>query len=50
MGLAKANATVEEERIVCLGRFVGNGLAGRMGKPIARADHKAVKGVARLRE
>ena len=48
MGLAHADAAVEEERVVGLGRTLGHGLAGGVGKLVAAADDEGVEGVARV--
>ncbi len=48
MSLAHAHAAVEEERIVSLGRTLGDRLAGGVGKLIAAADDEGVEGVASI--
>ena len=48
VSLAHADAAVEEERVVGLGRALGHGLAGGVGKLVAAADDERVEGVARI--
>ena len=48
VGLAHADAAVEEERVVGLGRTLRHRLAGGVGELVAAADHEGVKGVARI--
>ena len=48
VGLAHANAAIQEQRVVGLRGTLRDGLAGRMGELVAAADHEGVKGVARI--
>ena len=46
--LAHANAAIEEQRVVGFRWTLGHGLACRMSKLVAAADHEGIKGVARI--
>ena len=48
VGLAHADAAVEEERVVGFRRTFGDRLAGGVGELIAAADDECVEGVARI--
>jgi len=48
VGLAHAHAAVEEERVISLGRLLGDRARGCMRKLIGFADDKAVEGIARV--
>ena len=48
MGLSQTHASVNEERIVILGRRIGDRHAGGAGKLIARPHHKILKGIFRI--
>ena len=48
VGLAHADAAVQEQRVVGLRRTLGDRLAGRVRELVAAADHERVKGVARI--
>ena len=48
MGLAHADAAVEEERVVGLGGALGDGLGGGHGELVAAADDEGVELVARV--
>ena len=48
VGLAHADAAVEEERVVGLGRTLRDRLAGGVGELVAAADDEGVEGVARI--
>ena len=47
VGLAEADAAVDEERVVGLRRQLGDGLAGGLGELVGVADDEGVEGVAR---
>ena len=46
VSLPHADAAVEEQRVVCLGGTLGDGLAGGVGELVAAADDEGVEGVA----
>ena len=48
VGLAHADAAIEEQRVVGLRRTLGDRLAGGVGELVAAADHERVEGVARI--
>ena len=48
VGLAHADAAIQEERVIGLRGTLSHGLARRVSKLIAAADHERVKGVARI--
>jgi hypothetical protein len=48
VGLAHADAAIEEERVVGLGRAFRNGLASGVGKLVAAANDESVEGVTRV--
>ena len=45
VGLAQPGLAVDEQRVVRLGRRLGDGDGGRVGEPVARADDEGVEGV-----
>ena len=47
MGLAEPGAAVDEERVVRLGRRLGDGERRGVGEAVRRADHEEVEGVLR---
>ena len=44
--LAETDAAVDEERVIGLGRQLGDGLAGRLRELIGVADHEGIESVA----
>ena len=48
VGLAQSGVAVDEQRVVRLGRRLGDRDRGRMGEPVARADDEGVEGVLRV--
>ena len=48
VGLAEPHPAVDEERVVGLGGQLGDGLAGRLGELVRRADDERVEGVLRV--
>ena len=46
--LAESDPAVDEERVVGLGRQLGDRLAGGLGELVGRADDEGVEGVARV--
>ena len=44
VGLAKAGVSVDEQRVVILGRMVGHRLGGGVSKLVGRAHHESIKG------
>ena len=45
MGLAQTHAAVDEQRVVGLGGHLRHGQRNRVGKTVAAAHHKGVKGI-----
>ena len=48
VGLAQAGVAVDEQRVVGLGRRLGDRDRGGVGEPVARADDERVEGVLRV--
>ena len=48
VGLAHADAAVEEERVVGLGRALGDGLGGCHGELVPAADDEGIELIARV--
>ena len=48
VGLAHADAAIEEQWVVRFRRTLSHSLAGRVGKLVAAADHECIEGVARV--
>ena len=48
VGLAQSRGAIDEQRVVGLGRRLGDRVGGRVGEPVARASDKRVEGVFRV--
>ena len=48
VGLAHADAAIEEQRVISFRRTFGDCLAGSVGKLVSAADHEGIEGVTRI--